>query len=171
MSSNDSAAPSKKRAKTAKSEPVTERDPTPRQELPKGQQGLKIVSWNVDGIRAGGRLEDLRALVQAEDPDLLCLQETKLQGPWAEDWRSVLEGYDAYWSCSVGKKGYAGTAVFIRSPKTSATPPPTVSGAVEGGTFVTPGTGAPAAKPAGGIESFFKAKGPEIASAVIKQSP
>ena len=52
----------------------------------------------MDGLRAAGRLEDLAALVAAEAPDLLVLQETKLQAPWTEAWHAALPGYDAYWS-------------------------------------------------------------------------
>ena len=53
--------------------------------------------------------------------DVLCLQETKLQEQHLDDPKlrireSVLveEGYDGYWSCSTSKKGYSGTAVFVR---------------------------------------------------------
>ena len=102
-----------KASKTSKA-PVTQRDPTPRQNLLEGAVPIKIVSFNVDGIRAGGRLEDLKALVLGESPDLICLQETKLQAPWAEDWAAALAGYDCYWSFSTAQKGYAGTAAFVK---------------------------------------------------------
>jgi len=52
--------------------------------------------------------------------DVLCLQETKLQESHLTDPKlklnggDLIEGYDAYWSCSSAKKGYAGTAVFVR---------------------------------------------------------
>lgn len=52
--------------------------------------------------------------------DVLCLQETKLQASHLTDPKlklnggDLIEGYDAFWSCSTAKKGYAGTAVFIR---------------------------------------------------------
>jgi exodeoxyribonuclease III len=52
--------------------------------------------------------------------DVLCLQETKLQESHLDDPKvklnngNLIEGYDAYWSCSTAKKGYAGTAVFVK---------------------------------------------------------
>jgi exodeoxyribonuclease III len=53
---------------------------------------------------------------------VLCLQETKLQESHLEDpklriretLQEVVDEYDDYWSCSTAKKGYAGTAVFVR---------------------------------------------------------
>jgi exodeoxyribonuclease III len=63
----------------------------------------------------------LSELVIKHDLDVLCLQETKLQEQHLDDpklkIRSQLleeDGYDAYYSCSTAKKGYAGTAVFVR---------------------------------------------------------
>ena len=52
---------------------------------PAGVGRTKIVSWNVNGIRAmqknQDRAEVLQAYMAAEQPDLLCIQETKLSGP------------------------------------------------------------------------------------------
>ena len=62
----------------------------------------------------------LSDLVNKHDLDVLCLQETKLQESHLTDPKlklnggDLIEGYDAYWSCSIAKKGYAGTAVFVR---------------------------------------------------------
>ena len=63
----------------------------------------------------------LPQLTQEHDLDLLCLQETKLQEHHLDDPKlkirgHVLEeqGYDSYWTCSTAKKGYAGTAVFVK---------------------------------------------------------
>lgn len=102
---SNSLSPPTKRAKKAKREPVTEREPTPRRGVPATGGRIKIISWNVDGLRAAGRLSDLKALVDAEDPDLVCLQETKLNAPWDEEWQSALPNYDAYWACGTTKKG------------------------------------------------------------------
>ena len=58
------------------------RDDTPRPEpLPEGTPYFKALSWNVNGLRAvvGKSHAVLQALVDAEKPHLLCLQETKLQ--------------------------------------------------------------------------------------------
>lgn len=70
---------------------------------------MKLISWNVNGLRAcmnKGFLESVASL----DPDILCLQETKMQPGQAE---VPLEDYYEYW-CSAQKKGYSGTAVFTR---------------------------------------------------------
>ena len=62
---------------------------------------MKLVSWNVNGF-----LE----YVKNEDPDVICLQETKLQPEQAV---FELEGYHRYFY-SAEKKGYSGTAVLTR---------------------------------------------------------
>ncbi|XP_074380555.1 DNA-(apurinic or apyrimidinic site) endonuclease, chloroplastic-like isoform X1 [Apium graveolens] len=79
---------------------------------------VKIMSWNVNGIRALLKLEGFSALqlAQREDFDVLCLQETKLQEKDVEAVKcSLLEGYkDSFWTCSVSKLGYSGTAIISR---------------------------------------------------------
>ncbi|MCQ4866444.1 exodeoxyribonuclease III [Pseudoflavonifractor phocaeensis] len=70
---------------------------------------MKLVSWNVNGLRAclgKGFLESFATL----DADVFCLQETKMQPGQAE---VDLPGYEQYWNSAV-KKGYSGTAVFTR---------------------------------------------------------
>lgn len=70
---------------------------------------MKLISWNVNGIRAAmgkGFLD----FVKEQDPDILCIQETKMQEGQAE---VPMEGYHQYW-CSAEKKGYSGTAVFTK---------------------------------------------------------
>jgi exodeoxyribonuclease-3 len=75
---------------------------------------LKLISWNVNGLRAcvGKGFLDY---FHAADADVFCLQETKLQpGQITLD----LPGYEQYWNSAV-KKGYSGTAVFTRIPTVS----------------------------------------------------
>lgn len=70
---------------------------------------MKLISWNVNGLRAcigKGFLDYFR---QA-DADVFCVQETKMQPEQAE---IVLPGYWQYWNSAI-KKGYSGTAVFTR---------------------------------------------------------
>ncbi|MCM3573935.1 exodeoxyribonuclease III [Mesobacillus subterraneus] len=70
---------------------------------------MKLVSWNVNGIRACARKGFLDFFKEA-DADLFCIQETKLQeGQISLD----LEGYHQFWNYAE-KKGYSGTAVFSR---------------------------------------------------------
>ena len=76
----------------------------------------------MDGLRAPGRTEMLEKLVADEAPDLICLQETKLQESHVKDWEAKLDGYSSHWSCSTKKKGYAGTSVFLKHA--AGGPPP-----------------------------------------------
>ncbi len=76
---------------------------------------MKLVSWNVNGLRAclkKGFLESVRSL----DADVICLQETKMERGQAQ---VELPGYEEFWN-SAEKKGYSGTAVFTRVPPIAA---------------------------------------------------
>jgi exodeoxyribonuclease-3 len=70
---------------------------------------MKLVSWNVNGLRAcvGKGFEDFLRKV---DADIFCIQETKLQPEQVE---ISFEGYQQYFNSAV-KKGYSGTAVFCK---------------------------------------------------------
>lgn len=72
---------------------------------------MKIYSWNVNGIRAVIRKEMFRPFIDKEQPDVLCLQETK-----AEQGQAVIDlpDYIEYWN-SAEKKGYSGTAIFSKT--------------------------------------------------------
>ncbi len=72
---------------------------------------IKIYSWNVNGIRAVTRKELFVPFVAKEQPDILCLQETKAQQGQAE---IDLPDYEEYWN-SAEKKGYSGTAIFTKT--------------------------------------------------------
>jgi len=73
---------------------------------------LKIYSWNVNGIRAVVKKGAFQEFMAKHQPDILCLQETKAeQGQAAID----LEGYVEYWNASRTKKGYSGTAIFMKT--------------------------------------------------------
>ncbi|MEI6479145.1 MAG: exodeoxyribonuclease III [bacterium] len=71
---------------------------------------MKIISWNVNGIRAVHRKNLFVPFLEKYDPDILCLQETK-----AERHESTinLEKYKEFWN-SATKKGYSGTAIFSK---------------------------------------------------------
>ncbi len=71
---------------------------------------MKIYSWNVNGIRAVLKKGDIQRFIEAHQPDILCLQETKAN---QEQVVVDLEEYDEYW-CSADKKGYSGTAIFTK---------------------------------------------------------
>lgn len=70
---------------------------------------MKLISWNVNGIRAcvqKGFLDFFKEV----DADMFCIQESKVQGGQIE---LALEGYHQYWSYAE-KKGYSGTAIFTK---------------------------------------------------------
>ena len=72
---------------------------------------MKLISWNVNGLRAVLRKSFLEFL-DAEKPDVLCLQETKCTPDDVEQlWPAR---YTTYWNCAA-RKGYSGTAIFTKS--------------------------------------------------------
>ncbi len=71
---------------------------------------MTIYSWNVNGIRAVWSKGLFQKFIQQEQPDILCLQETKAHRDQAE---VDLPGYEEYWN-SADKKGYSGTAIFTK---------------------------------------------------------
>lgn len=80
-----------------------------------------MASWNVAGLRALLKKAPtvLADVVNKYDLDILCLQETKLQDnnlsdPKIDVPRLNAEGYESFFSCSTTKKGYSGTAVYVR---------------------------------------------------------
>lgn len=70
---------------------------------------MKLISWNVNGLRAclGKSFQDI---FDAQDADIFCLQETKMQPGQAQ---VRCDGYEEYWY-SAEKKGYSGTALFTK---------------------------------------------------------
>src|SRR5690606_10060771 len=76
--------------------------------------GMKIYSWNINGIRAVYRKGDLERFVKDHQPDILCLQETKANKEQVE---ADLPDYEEYW-CSAERKGYSGTAIFVHNKLT-----------------------------------------------------
>lgn len=74
---------------------------------------LKVLSWNVNGIRAAQRKGFLEWL-QSEKPDILCIQETKAEKEQLDDELLMPEGYSTFWNSSKRKKGYSGTAIFTK---------------------------------------------------------
>ena len=70
---------------------------------------MKLVSWNVNGIRACVK-KGFLDYFQKVDADIFCIQETKLQENQIE---LDLEGYHQFWNYAE-RKGYSGTAVFTK---------------------------------------------------------
>jgi exodeoxyribonuclease-3 len=71
---------------------------------------MKLYSWNVNGIRAVINKGFFAEFIKSEQPDILCLQETK-----AQQGQAVIDlpEYEEYWN-SADKKGYSGTAIFSK---------------------------------------------------------
>lgn len=77
----------------------------------------KLISWNVNGLRACYGKGTFMEFLEKEQPDALMLQETKLQaGQISLD----LPGYHQYWNYAE-KKGYSGTAAFVKEEPLNVT--------------------------------------------------
>ncbi|GBR76568.1 exodeoxyribonuclease III [Candidatus Termititenax persephonae] len=73
---------------------------------------MRLISWNVNGIRAVQKKGFLAWLNKAQ-PDILCLQETKATPDQLQDELLHIPGYTACWS-SAEKKGYSGTVIYSK---------------------------------------------------------
>ncbi len=73
---------------------------------------MKLISWNVNGIRAVIK-KNFAEFVSEHQPDVLCLQETKAR-PEQVDLPLEMSGYNAFWNAAE-KPGYSGTAIFSKS--------------------------------------------------------
>jgi exodeoxyribonuclease III len=73
----------------------------------------KIISYNVNGLRAALN-KGLLDWIRYESPDIICLQETKIQEGQVDT--SLFEnlGYKHFWHFAV-KKGYSGVALFSKT--------------------------------------------------------
>ncbi|MDG6220578.1 MAG: endonuclease/exonuclease/phosphatase family protein, partial [Candidatus Thermoplasmatota archaeon] len=69
---------------------------------------MKIVSWNVNGIRAVAK-KGFYDWLHSYKPDVLCLQETKARPEQLEEGLKHPPGYQACWDWPLEKKGYSGT--------------------------------------------------------------
>jgi len=74
---------------------------------------MKIISWNVNGIRAVLKKGLLDFLVK-EAPDVLCLQEIKISDEAIRLIKLSFLGYEVYWN-PAKRPGYSGTAVLVKS--------------------------------------------------------
>lgn len=74
---------------------------------------IKLVSWNVNGLRAVLK-KDFFESVKRLDPDVLMLQETKLQEAQRTEAMTDFPPYENFWAYSTVKKGYSGVAAYAR---------------------------------------------------------
>ena len=93
--------------------------------------GLRIISWNVNGIRAAHKKGFLEWLAK-ENPDIMCVQETKANEDQLPADLKEIPGYDSYFM-SAEKKGYSGVAVYTKpKPDRVISPFPAESFSQEG---------------------------------------
>jgi exodeoxyribonuclease-3 len=74
---------------------------------------MKILSYNVNGIRAAMRKGLLEWLQQA-NPDVVCIQETKANKDQVDTALIEEAGYPHHYWFSAQKKGYSGVAIFVK---------------------------------------------------------
>lgn len=115
---NDGAdAPTKKAKKTKEPEaPILYEDPPDKMVTKDGRNAnMKITSWNVDGLRAWVKKNGLD-WVREEDPDIVCLQETKCAvKSLPAEITSMPEYPHKYWTTSDDKEGYSGVAMLCKT--------------------------------------------------------
>ena len=76
-----------------------------------GKKKIKLVSWNVNGLRAALKKDFFESLKHL-NADICAIQETKLQEDQRTDEMIRWDSYESYWSYSTVKKGYRGVAVY-----------------------------------------------------------
>lgn len=94
---------------------------------------MKIISWNVNGIRAWKKKEGVMEFLENESPDILCFQETKIDASLSGNFSTLKkengeqENHQTfndypyeYWN-SAERKGYSGTALFSKQKPLSVT--------------------------------------------------
>lgn len=77
---------------------------------------MRLISWNVNGLRACIN-KGFNDFFTKAGADIFCVQETKMQRDQSD---IIFEGYEEFWNSAV-KKGYSGTAVFSRTKPLSVT--------------------------------------------------
>lgn len=115
------ATPAKKREKKIKEpeEVAVAVPPPPPVDVQPYPDQFVISFWNLNGIRAISKRTDgngstaLIRFVAQQQPDILCLNETKIHSTQASDFADVLDGYTGIFVCSQ-KKGYAGVATYVK---------------------------------------------------------
>ena len=71
---------------------------------------MKVATWNVNGIRK--RFTEVLHWIDREEPDVICLQETKASADQVPEALANVAGYHAHWH---GHKGYSGVALLLRA--------------------------------------------------------
>ena len=77
---------------------------------------MKIISWNVNGIRAVERKGNLKEFLEIYNPDIFCIQETKAKPEQIEKITASYPEFEKFYH-SAEKPGYAGSAIWIKKSK------------------------------------------------------
>ncbi len=82
---------------------------------------MKIIAWNINGMRSHMNKKDLFDLIEDENPTIICFGETKLSCDFSshkleQEMVEKVKGYKYryYSTCSNGKGGYSGTAIYSK---------------------------------------------------------
>ncbi len=75
---------------------------------------MKIISWNTNGLRATAKQGFFTPLFTKHKPDVLCLQETKVEPDQLPNEVRNVKGYTSYFSYSKGRKGYSGVGIYCK---------------------------------------------------------
>ena len=75
---------------------------------------MRLISWNVNGIRAVQKKGFLDWIAK-EAPDVLCLQEIKAKPEQLPDAARELAGFTSYWNPAL-RPGYSGVAMYVKTP-------------------------------------------------------
>jgi exodeoxyribonuclease-3 len=81
--------------------------------MPKPKKQLKLISWNVNGLRAAMK-KDFLGSFQKLDADVVAIQETKLQDSQLDADMRGISAYQTFWSHCTVKKGYSGVGTYSR---------------------------------------------------------
>ncbi|MFA5024550.1 MAG: exodeoxyribonuclease III [Patescibacteria group bacterium] len=73
---------------------------------------MKLISWNVNGIRAVAK-KGLAAFLRSAKPDILCLQEVKISDMAKNETEFDFTNYKEHWNCAK-RPGYSGTAILVK---------------------------------------------------------
>lgn len=76
---------------------------------------MKIISWNINGLRATVKQGYFIPLFSFNNPDIVCFQETKCEPDQLDEKTRNLKGYYSYFSYSKLRKGYSGVGIYSKT--------------------------------------------------------
>ena len=76
---------------------------------------LHLISWNANGIRNAIAKQHINRLIMRFQPDIFCINETKIDGDSWTKQPVTISGYNGYWSFCRVSSGYSGVAIFSKA--------------------------------------------------------